>query len=56
MYTMYIVYTVDIIIYLKQVIYKADLTSPWTLVVKQDPVAGIHAVGLTVVDDDPVGI
>lgn len=32
------------------------LTSPWTLVVKQDSVTGVHAVGFSVVDYYPVGV
>lgn len=32
------------------------LTSPWTLVVKQDSVTGVHAIGFSVVDYYPVGV
>lgn len=32
------------------------LTSPWTLVVKQDSVTGVHAVGFSIVDYYPVGV
>ena len=31
-------------------------TSPGTLVVEEDPVAGEHPVGLSVVFNDPVGV
>lgn len=32
------------------------LTSPWTLVVKQDSVTGVHAIGFSVIDYYPVGV
>ncbi len=33
-----------------------SLSSSWTLVVEEDPVAGEHAISLAIVDHDPVGV
>src|SRR5438128_11354312 len=33
-----------------------SLAAGGSLVIKQNPVRGVHAVGLTIVDRDPVGI